>query len=207
MSNKRKGREDSEAGIRTFVCIEIPEAIQQRIGELQTQLRSVEAKVSWVKPSNIHLTLKFLGSISPLQLAAVCEAVERITSSRRPFEVEVIGTGCFPSSRNPRVLWAGITASSELNDLHGAVDSELARFGFQRETRKFSPHLTIGRLRSPSGSHSLSDAVANSSLRSIKFNATQVVVMRSDLHPSGSLYTAQAILPLARADHQSSTTR
>jgi 2'-5' RNA ligase len=198
--SKAKKDDNREASIRTFVCIEIPESIRRQIGDLQNGLRRVEAHVSWVKVENIHLTLKFLGSISPARLAKVCEAVERVTRSRSPFDVEVSGAGCFPSRRNPRILWAGITISAELTDLHAALESELAKLGFERESRKFSPHLTIGRLRSTNGSNSLADAIAKNSLGSYIFSNRQVVVMRSDLHPSGSVYTPQSISHLGVFD-------
>src|SRR5688572_8130706 len=136
--------------IRTFICIEIPESIKERIGQLQEALRPIKAQVSWTKPSNIHLTLKFLGGVPASRVEGVRKAVERAASGISPFEVEVSGTGCFPSPRSPRVLWVGLSQLPEaLKQLSAKLEDELERLGFAREKRKFSPHLTIGRLRAP----------------------------------------------------------
>ena len=90
--------------IRTFIAIEIPESIKSRIERLQEPLRQIEAKVSWTKPSNIHLTLKFLGGVEASRIEQVSRAVERAAREIAPFEVEVGGTGCFPSPRSPRYV-------------------------------------------------------------------------------------------------------
>src|SRR6185503_13346259 len=101
--------ESQPNAIRTFICIEIPEAVKDRIAGLQEDLKKIDAPVSWVKPANIHLTVKFLGPVAPSRIVAIRQVVERVASSCNPFEVEVAGTGCFPSPRNPKVLWVGLS--------------------------------------------------------------------------------------------------
>src|SRR5215208_2028699 len=138
--------------IRTFVCIEVPETVKQRIASLQQELRTSPAQISWVKPSNIHLTLKFLGDVPASRVEAIHLAVKRAATSIQGFEIEVGGAGCFPAPRNPRVLWVGLTDLPEsLKQLHGSLEAELLREGFPRESKRFSPHLTIGRVRAPNG--------------------------------------------------------
>lgn len=183
--------------IRTFICIEIPGLIAERIDRLQKTLRQIDAQVSWTKPSNIHLTLKFLGSVEVSRIERVGKSVERAAAAISPFEVEVGGTGCFPSPRSPRVLWVGISIVPEdLKQLFARIEDELAREGFAREKRKFSPHLTIGRIRTPDNAALVAEALIATGFTPETFNATEVIVMRSDLKPTGSIYTRQAVVSL-----------
>src|SRR3989442_13691831 len=185
--------------VRTFICIEIPESIKERISELQTTLRQINAQVSWTKPSNIHLTLKFLGAVEVSRIERVREAVERAATGISPFEVEASGAGCFPSPRSPRVLWIGLSAVPEsVKQLYANIEDELAREGFPREKRKFSPHLTIGRIRTPHNSAQVAEALIASGFTPETFGRTEVIVMRSDLKPTGSIYTRQAVISLTQ---------
>lgn len=192
---------DSKAGlIRTFICIDLPGELKERLEQLQNGLRKVDAQVSWVKPSNIHLTLKFLGGISESKLALVREASTRAAVGISPFDIEVAGTGCFPSARNPRVLWVGLTdLAPGLKALQQALETELDREGFPRESKRFSPHLTIGRLRSPRNGPALAEELLRSHLESTRFQVREIIVMRSDLSPKGSTYTPQTVIPLSRS--------
>lgn len=194
--NTRRDNDDGEV-IRTFICTEIPQSIKVRIGELQNELRKTGTSVSWTRPSNIHLTLKFLGAVPASRIERVSKAVERAASGISPFEIEVVGTGCFPSARNPRVLWVGLTnVPDTMNELYSNIESELEREGFPREKRKFSPHLTIGRVRTPGTGASVAEQLIARGFEPERFTATEVIVMRSDLKPTGSIYTAQAVIRL-----------
>lgn len=184
--------------IRTFICIEIPDSTRARIDRLQQELKEVDAQVSWTKPSNIHLTLKFLGAVEASRIEPVHRAVERAARGVTRFEIEVSGAGCFPSPRSPRTLWIGISEVPEpLSQLHERLESELDREGFARERRKFSPHLTIGRLRAPRNGARLAEALITNGFEAERLKANEVIVMRSDLKPTGSIYTRQAVIELA----------
>src|ERR1044072_2998607 len=138
------GQTDAEL-IRTFICIEIPESIKERIAVLQSDLQRLDAQVSWVRPANIHLTLKFLGDVYHHKIPDVIAAVRRANVSCSPFQVEVGGAGCFPSPRRPSVLWIGLQEMPQaLIRLHTAIEDELASAGFPRATKKFKTHLSIG---------------------------------------------------------------
>jgi RNA 2',3'-cyclic 3'-phosphodiesterase len=183
--------------IRTFICVEIPESIRERIGVLQETLRQTDAQVSWTKPSNIHLTLKFLGGVAPTRIERVAKAVERAASGIHHFEIEVSGAGCFPSVRSPRVLWIGLpNPPEELKKLYANIEDELADEGFPRENRKFSPHLTIGRPRNPKNSAGVAESLMAEGFAPERFTATEVIVMRSQLKPTGSIYTPQAMIKM-----------
>ena len=182
--------------IRTFICIEIPQSIKERINKLQENLRQIDAQISWTKPSNIHLTLKFLGGVEAARIERVKKALARAANGIGPFEVEVGGSGCFPSARSPRVLWIGFSDVPELlQRLSSNIEDELAREGFEREKRKLSsPHLTIGRIRTPHNAARVAEALIARGFESEAFKVTEVILMRSDLKPTGSVYTPQTVI-------------
>lgn len=183
--------------IRTFICMGLPESVKVRIEKLQRELRQIEAQVSWVKAANIHLTLKFLGDVPQAKIPLIAAAVKLAIGSCGPFQVAVGGAGCFPSLRNPTVLWIGVSPIPEaLTQIYEAMEEELARQGFARETKRFKPHLTIARLRNPRNTKAVADAFMACGFEDESFQASEVIVMRSDLTPRGSIYTPQAVIPL-----------
>jgi 2'-5' RNA ligase len=193
-------RHASSDVIRTFVCIEVPEGVRSRIAGLQLALRQEEARVSWVKPENIHLTLKFLGPVAADRIPSVVRSVSSAASGIEPFEIEVAGTGCFPSPRNPKVFWVGLEQVPEpLKRLQADIDSNLFREGFPREERGFSPHLTIGRVREPARARTAAENLMKLGFDSRRYTASEVIVMRSDLKPTGSVYTRQGTVTLGIA--------
>ncbi len=194
--NERVERDGKDL-IRTFICIEVPQTVKERIESLQRTLRQNNAQISWVKPSNIHLTIKFLGDVPLSKIDSVRECVERAAKGLSEFDIEVSTTGCFPSARNPRVLWVGLgNLPDGLKQLHANVESELAREGFPREQKRFSPHLTIGRVRSPQNAARTAEDLIAQGFEPETFRATEVIVMRSELNSSGSIYTPQATIKL-----------
>ncbi len=183
--------------IRTFICIEIPDSIKARIGKLQDTLRQIDAQISWTKPSNIHMTLKFLGGVPASRIERIKNAVEKASRGIKPFDLEVSGSGCFPSARSPRVLWVGIAdVPEQLKQLYANLEDQLSQVGFEREKRRFSPHLTIGRVRTPHNANHVADSLISNSFTPERFHATEIVVMRSDLKPTGSIYTPQMTVEL-----------
>lgn len=189
-SSEPQGNLRSSNSVRTFICLEVPDSIKERIGKLQQTLRQHDARVSWVKPSNIHLTLRFLGDVAAIRLPAVGAAVERAAFRSRPLEIEVGTTGCFPSVKRPRVFLVGLPAVPDaLADLHALIEGELAREGFPRDDRRFSPHLTIGRVRSPQNAGRVAETLIATGFECESFQAGKVIVMRSDMNPGGSIYS------------------
>lgn len=136
--------------IRTFIALPLSEEITRQLGEIQGVLsrRCPHRSVRWVDPTRIHLTLFFLGDIVPELRPQVEEALGVVARNVAPFTFEVTGLGAFPRMSRPRVLWVGIEEPSQrLALLHQAVNDAMEAVGFERETRPFSPHLTLGRLR------------------------------------------------------------
>jgi RNA 2',3'-cyclic 3'-phosphodiesterase len=195
--NEAKSGKNPEVMIRTFICIDIPHSIKARIEKLQSQLRRPSAQISWVKPANIHLTLRFLGDVAQSKILKVNTAVNRAVDSFGPFQITVGSTGCFPSPRHPSVLWIGISpVAGDLQKLRDAIEVELVRQGFEPENKKFKPHLTIARIRNPRNAAEVTEAFLTSGFADQSFQANEVLVMRSQLSPQGSIYTPQAVIPL-----------
>lgn len=134
--------------IRTFVAIELAGPVKARAEKVIQQLRSANAKVTWVKPHNMHLTLKFLGDVSDNEAPIVCRLVEEAVRDFEPFELVFRGCGAFPTTHAPRTIWMGLEqGAEELTALHEAVDRALQKLRFPRETRRYQAHLTLGRVR------------------------------------------------------------
>ena len=198
MSRTNKAsRQAGDDAVRTFVCIEVPPSIKGRIEELQRASRRSDVPISWVKPSNIHLTIKFLGDVAASRIQRVKQAVERACQFISAFDITVDGTGCFPSAKSPRVLWVGLAPlPDELRRLHSNIEAELEGAGFAREAKRFAPHLTIGRVRDPFKAKQTVENLLAAGFAAETFRASEVIVMRSELHPSGSIYTPQAVVHL-----------
>jgi 2'-5' RNA ligase len=186
--------------IRTFICIDVSPSIKSRLAALQDELRKLDASVSWVKPANIHLTLKFLGDAPVAKLPQVIEAVRRVCDAASRFEVEASGAGCFPSPRKPNVLWVGLVHLPEaLLSLQRKLEEALEAEGFARETKPFKPHLTIGRIRQPRNAQFVAAELLKGGFATECFPADEVIVMRSNLTPRGALYTPLATILLSGA--------
>ena len=185
--------------IRSFIAIEVPRELKSKLEELQRELRRTEADVRWVRPEAIHLTLKFLGSLRQEDVEKISRAMAPVVTLWKPFEVCIQGTGCFPNPRNPRVIWVGIERGKEtLSSLQQRVEKELAELSFPPEDRPFSPHLTLGRVRSPRAKTGLCRAVEK--YRGVEigtFQAREVILFRSELRPSGAVYTRLNEFPMA----------
>ncbi|MBC8228711.1 RNA 2',3'-cyclic phosphodiesterase [bacterium] len=177
--------------IRTFIAIEIPDEIQAKLVEIQTELAKFMLRVSWVKQSNIHLTLKFLGDIQANQVESINSVLQSVAESHSPFDMSLAEIGVFPNLRRPRVIWIGITKGAEqATQLAKAVSNSLQPLGFQREKRGFTPHLTLGRIRRPVNLQNVSskfNQYDNLDIPTLKID--QIAFIQSQLHPRGSIYT------------------
>lgn len=178
--------------IRSFVAIPLERDLLNRIDKFQRELRGLPADVKWVHVHSIHLTLKFLGDIEETRVEELGGAIERASEGFTPWRIPVKGAGAFPSLRNPRVVWIGMQdQSGELVRLQGRIEREFSRLGFAEEGRPFSPHLTLGRVRSGRGKEDLVRALAGETHREFgEIAIAKVVLFRSELKPSGAVYTS-----------------
>ncbi len=185
--------------IRCFIAVDLPENLKAEISRLQSDLRSVVPEIRWTKASGIHLTLKFLGEIPHDQVEVVRESLNGIGTVTRPFKITVRDLGAFPSQHKPRVLWLGLEQGIDnpLFKLHEWIDLRLTSLGFEREKRRFSPHLTLARIRDPHPVEPLWQYIAEHPFPSHEFRVESVVFMRSRLLPGGAQYRLIENYPLA----------
>ncbi|MDP3938944.1 MAG: RNA 2',3'-cyclic phosphodiesterase [Deltaproteobacteria bacterium] len=196
----REGLKEEEA-YRAFVAIEIPDDLRQRCAALIDRLREHAPGVGWVRPRNLHLTLKFLGTTRPSQAERLSESLAHKAAKLSPFAVSLEGLGAFPSPRRPRVLWVGIGEGREaLSNLAGKVDGAAGKAGFSRETRAFSPHLTLGRVKMVRvGSVDWPGLIARLDPGPLgRFTADALTLFRSELGPGGAVHTPLRRVPLGR---------
>jgi 2'-5' RNA ligase len=177
--------------MRIFIAIELPAEIKQAIARVQDQLRKSGADANWTRPEGIHLTLKFLGEVEESRVPAIGDALDEAAKGSGLLRIEVAGAGAFPNLKVPRVLWFGVHGDTEkLAALQSAVEEALVRAGFDREERKFSPHLTLARIRFPKPRDDWQRKIEN--IRDMKlggFEADHVSLMKSELRREGAVYT------------------
>jgi 2'-5' RNA ligase len=138
--------------MRTFIAIDLNPEIKQNILSLIRQLSRSGAHVKWVSLQGMHLTLKFLGEISPEKAGEIKGLLKGFCARHTSFSLKCQGTGWFPpGSRNPRVFWVGLEENPSLISLQSELEHELEKMGFPREGRPFHPHLTLGRVRQSAG--------------------------------------------------------
>lgn len=185
-------------GIRSFIAIEVPRLLQVQLGELQKEIKQAEADVRWMPPGNIHLTLKFLGLVNNEFLEKITAILGPLIAGWKPFALRIRGLGCFPSIRNPRVLWVGIDqGKEEITSLQGAIEERAAEAALAKETRPFQPHLTLGRIQSPRRRGPFAQAVENLKEAEVgTFQAREVFLFKSELRPSGAVYTKLKTFPM-----------
>jgi len=183
--------------LRLFIAIDIPEHVKKEIGELLGILKKHDADVKWIPPENIHLTLKFLGTTPDSLVGKIREALLPLVSSYEPFYITIQSTGVFPSSKYPRIIWIGIIDSDTLIEVRNGIESAMSLLGFQREDKKFHPHLTVGRVRGQKGMISLMQELDHSHDKQFgHFRVDQVKLMKSELKPKGAEYNCLHAIPL-----------
>jgi 2'-5' RNA ligase len=184
------------AALRTFIAIDVPPAVLDTIIRIQSRFKSLGLHASWVKPGNIHLTLKFLGETDPDRIPGIQNKLTEILASFTPLRLSLDSIGVFPNTKNPRVLWIGLKDNEgALKTLQAAIENTLESVGFPVEQRSFSPHLTLARIKSPKGIKKLKDeldAVNQEGIGSHPFDVGAIHLYESQLTPKGSIYTVLA---------------
>jgi 2'-5' RNA ligase len=186
--------------MRLFVALEIPAAVRDNLAAQVQELRELSANVAdkrprWVRRENLHVTLKFIGEVSPAKLEGIRGALS-VVRSASPVEIKFRGLGFFPNEQHPRVLWAGPDASANLPSLAGDIDGALETQGIARERRAFTPHLTLARIEPPGLHEKLRAAIQKDGARDFgSFQARDFHLIESKLKPSGAEYTTLASYP------------
>lgn len=188
--------------LRLFVAIELDEAILQALGDLQTQLRKRGLdNLRWTRPEGIHLTLKFLGETPEERVPEIIEAVARGVGGHRRQTLSLGKLGTFGGRSSPRVLWVDLTGDIDaLAALQASIDRELAALGFEKEDRRFRPHLTLARVRPETArdvAAALADTMENVRSPRGELRADEVSLMQSTLGRGGAIYTRLSSAPLS----------
>ncbi|MGD2050354.1 MAG: RNA 2',3'-cyclic phosphodiesterase [Chloroflexota bacterium] len=184
--------------IRAFVAIDLTEAVRKELAWIINDLkRNVPAKsVRWVRPENIHLTLKFLGDTKIDSLDHISSGLDRVGEGKPPLNLTLDTLGCFPNPRRPRVVWVGISGDVDtLQSLQKMIDQMLNSLGWDLEKREFHPHLTIGRIKN---SKKVVDSRLpwGSPMKPLTFPVDSLALYESILKPSGAVYTVRHVSQL-----------
>ena len=186
--------------VRCFVAVEVEDEIRARLAEAQEALAAAGSHVRWSRPESLHVTLKFLGDIEESNVGAVCTIVESVAAAHDAFAVEVAGLGAFPNPRRPRVVFARMSdPTNTLAAMARALDERATAVGVSRDRRPFRPHLTLGRVKSGRGMADLTQALAAYEARAFGGQTvSQISLMRSELRPSGAVYTRLGVSALRK---------
>jgi 2'-5' RNA ligase len=176
---------------RTFIAVPLEEKVRAKIVALQEEMTAAGSDMKWVEPENLHVTLLFLGEVELRESIEVCRAVRRAAEAISPFKLETAGVGCFPNPRRPRTLWVGASEGrDELIHLHHAIEAELLELGcYRREERGYTPHITLGRIKTDDATPELRTMIAEQAdWLGRKQTVREVHVLTSELRSSGPTY-------------------
>jgi RNA 2',3'-cyclic 3'-phosphodiesterase len=183
--------------VRSFIAIELPPEVLRVLEDLQARLgKGRDRSAKWAPATGIHLTLKFLGDVPADRIPLVAASMSAVAAAGSSLALQLSGAGCFPNSERPRVLWAGLAGDVErLARMQATLEDAMAGLGFAGEARGFSPHLTLARVRdlaTPDEVRRLGSAVKQLAVPRVDFEAGELALIRSDLLPSGAVYTVLA---------------
>ena len=184
---------------RAFIAVEAPPVLRDRIAKLIARLRASETPVKWVERQNLHWTIKFLGDVDLTDTAEICRQMTAVAAEFTSFDLDVRGVGAFPDAGRPRTIWVGVgDGADEMAALVAALDERLVKLGFPREPRRFTPHLTIGRVRGTEPSRELASLLAAETSFDVGLMPVEeLVLFSSRLEREGPVYEALGHAELA----------
>jgi 2'-5' RNA ligase len=185
--------------IRSFLAFELPVEIKNIVARVSEELRQSTLNAKWVKVDNIHLTVVFMGNIETGDIPAIAQGVQEACQSFGPFDLALKGIGCFPNRRRPRVLWLGLDGDLEpMAEFRDGLLEHLTGFGVKEEKRKFKPHLTLARFRKPKKMDFKEEQLLSKyeDLSSAVCPLKELILFKSELKPTGALYTKVEAWPL-----------
>jgi RNA 2',3'-cyclic 3'-phosphodiesterase len=191
--------------VRLFVALEIPTQVRDDFAALINELRAADSSFSksrarWIRPENLHVTLKFIGHVDAGKLEGILAALNEVQSDG-PVEMRFRGLGFFPNGRRPRVFWAGMEASPNLAPLAAEIDARLKKLGIAVEEREFAPHLTLARFDPPGISDGLSEIARQNVAREFGTTRTgEFHLFESKTRPTGAEYSRLASFSFAKSE-------
>jgi 2'-5' RNA ligase len=189
--------------VRLFIAVEIPVELQQKVYKETAKLRKeLDSLIRWVAVEHMHLTLRFLGDVSPSNVEFLMQMLRNEAEAVPCFNIQLAGLGSFPSLRRPRVLYIGIQAPAALDTLQRGIESASRRLGYESEERPFSAHLTLGRAKqnaTATDQQKIRRAIESTQVDLLgSARVDSVHLFKSDLKPSGSVYTHLYSAPLKK---------
>lgn len=194
---------DKHSVLRLFVAVPPTEAVRIAATETMAPLQRLGG-VRWVTPERLHLTLKFLGSAPKEKVSEIEEVLREIANNCLHFAIRLDRIGAFPSVRRPQTVWLGLSGDiGSLSTLADRIEAAVEPCGFARERRPFRPHLTLGRVRSSRGLRDLATELeqrateTSARIAKVEWRIDEIALIRSELTPTGPVYTELSRFPLA----------
>ncbi len=190
----------SERLLRTFLCFPLPSEVSSKKNMLFSTLQGSNANIKWVKNENLHLTLKFIGHTREKDIPKIIDAVNDVTINHKPFILKATGTGCFPKKERPRTLFMRVEGRLNLlNHLFKKIEKQLEKLGFSKDHLKYSPHITLAKIKYPQSHTPDIDVFLKSSYDPIDLSIDRVQFFASELLPSGAIYSLLKTFPLGES--------
>jgi 2'-5' RNA ligase len=172
-----------------FLAIELDDSVKKSLQKMAGELRRFDSVVRWTKLEQMHLTLKFLGETPDAGATDVCDAAAQMAAACEPFDWTIDACGCFPPRGKVRIVWVGSGSGAEsLCRIAAECEDAYEELGFARESRSFSPHVTLGRVRFDKTGGRLRDAVDGLEASSVSQPVSALTVFQSVLKPTGAVY-------------------
>ena len=184
------------ASIRSFLSISASPQLRDHAASVIEDLQSIPSGVKWERPEKLHLTLKFFGSIEESRLKDFGETLRPRIGTLESFMVTYSGLGAFPSIDHPRIFWIGTEPNDDLLRLVSIIEEVGTSFGFPSEARTFHAHVTIGRVKGNRNLNRLTAMVKSVTLQPTVARCSEICIMKSVLHPTGSQYAVVQSIPL-----------
>ncbi len=177
--------------MRLFIALPLPVQVENALKSIIQNLKKYDERIRWVNPSNIHVTLRFLGETDPKQVPELKQIITDATTTCKPFAVRITKIGAFPNIRHPRIIWAGFhddLVSVQVNKLASIIEQSVRESGFEPEKKKFRPHLTLARIKNPASLKALPQILQNYKIEPIECKLNKICLFQSTLTPKGPIY-------------------
>ena len=174
--------------VRAFLAIDLDDDLKPKINRIIKEFKQIDARIKYVELTNLHLTLKFFGEIDTEGLELLEEKIANVVSEFNPFDIKIKSCGAFPNNNHIKVIWVGIDEDSIIRELHDKLDKEFTKLGFDRD-KKFSTHLTIGRMKSAKNKDKVKATIEEfSDIEIGELTVNRISLKKSTLKPSGPVY-------------------
>lgn len=182
--------------IRAFLAVDIDDDLKPKINRVMKDFKAIDTKIKYVELSNLHLTLKFFGDIDTNGLKLLEKSITNVLADFKPFTVRISGCGAFPNKNLIKVIWIGLDGDAILKDIHDRLDEEFAKIGIEKD-RKFSTHLTIGRMKTGKNKNLVKSAIEEfEDIEIGEMEVKSISLKKSTLTPAGPIYEDLTVFEL-----------